>query len=54
MTKKHGVESGEIIRAMLRISEVTTPPEATSTQAISAAEIARSLGSGCAIPTQVI
>uniref|UniRef100_UPI003AAADA91 DNA-directed RNA polymerase III subunit RPC3 n=1 Tax=Centroberyx gerrardi TaxID=166262 RepID=UPI003AAADA91 len=35
--------SSEIVRTMLRMSEVTTPPSATCTQALSANEIFRSL-----------
>uniref|UniRef100_F7AE51 DNA-directed RNA polymerase III subunit RPC3 n=1 Tax=Ciona intestinalis TaxID=7719 RepID=F7AE51_CIOIN len=43
VTQRFGTPCGEIVRAMLRISEVTTPANAQSTQPISSAEIARSL-----------
>ena len=49
----NGVVCGEVIRAMLRISEVTTFANATRTLAISAAEISRALSSGFAISTDV-
>jgi len=53
MRKKHGIECGEITRAMLRISEVTTSADATKTQAISAAEISRALAAGYSISSEV-
>ncbi|CAK8689986.1 unnamed protein product [Clavelina lepadiformis] len=42
-TRKHGQACGEIVRAMLRISEVTTLSDAWKTQLVSAAEIFRAL-----------
>ena len=53
MRKKHGIECGEITRAMLRISEVTTSADATKTQAISAAEISRAIAAGYSISAEV-
>uniref|UniRef100_A0A3Q2Y2D3 DNA-directed RNA polymerase III subunit RPC3 n=1 Tax=Hippocampus comes TaxID=109280 RepID=A0A3Q2Y2D3_HIPCM len=46
--------SSEIIRTMLRMSEVTTPPAAASTKPLSANEIFRSLPAGYNIPRQVL
>ena len=51
--KKHGIECGEITRAMLRISEVTTAAYASKTQAMSANEISRSLASGFSMSSEV-
>ncbi|KAM9806404.1 DNA-directed RNA polymerase III subunit RPC3 isoform X1 [Syngnathus typhle] len=45
---------GEIVRTMLRMSEVTTPPDAACTKPLSANEIFRSLPAAYTVPRQVL
>uniref|UniRef100_H2ZAS8 DNA-directed RNA polymerase III subunit RPC3 n=1 Tax=Ciona savignyi TaxID=51511 RepID=H2ZAS8_CIOSA len=52
VTHRYGTSCGEIVRAMLRISEVTTSANAPTTQPISGAEISRSLPQKLGLPVE--
>jgi len=53
VTKKFGPACGEIMRSMLRISEVTTAPDSIRTQPISSHEIARTVPVGMQVSLEV-